>query len=147
LSVNNGTSWIEKNQGFNTIHSIYSLEIVNGYIFSGTGTKSIWRRSISEIIGVHKTSSKIPDRYSLFQNYPNPFNPSTTIKFQIERLGFVNLTVYDMNGRLIKTLVNEELSTGSYETIFDAGKYSSGTYFYKLEAGSFSAVKKMILIK
>ncbi|MCK6605089.1 MAG: T9SS type A sorting domain-containing protein [Ignavibacteriaceae bacterium] len=88
-----------------------------------------------------------PDKYALSQNYPNPFNPSTSIKYAIEKPGMVSLKVYDVLGREIATLVNQEQTTGVYTIQFDASALSSGIYFYKLESGSFSQVNKMMLIK
>lgn len=98
-------------------------------------------------VGVENTGTEIPDKFELSQNYPNPFNPVTTIKFGIPRSEVVKLRVYDMLGREIKTLVNENLSAGNYEYKFDASTISSGIYFYKLDAGDFSAIKKMVLVK
>jgi hypothetical protein len=90
----------------------------------------------------------------LAQNYPNPFNPTTTIRFQIPDVGGqrsevirVTLKVFDLLGREVATLVNENLRAGSYETTFDAAGLASGVYFYKLHVGSFSATRKMILSK
>lgn len=85
--------------------------------------------------------------YALEQNYPNPFNPSTTIKFQLPKDGFVTLKVYDILGKEITTLLNEEKSQGKYEVTFDASNLSSGVYIYKLQAGDFVNSKKMLMIK
>ncbi len=81
------------------------------------------------------------------QNYPNPFNPSTTFTFNIPANELVNLKVYDVMGNEVATLVNEEKSAGSYSIEFDASKLASGTYFYKLQAGEKSEVRKMLLLK
>ena len=85
--------------------------------------------------------------YELKQNYPNPFNPVTNIQYQIVNQGMVSLKVYDMLGREVKTLVNEIKSPGKYIVSFDASSLSSGVYFYKISAGEFSDVKRMVLIK
>jgi hypothetical protein len=85
--------------------------------------------------------------YALDQNYPNPFNPSTTIKFQLPKDGFVTLKVYDILGKEITTLINEEKSQGKYEVNFNASSLSSGVYIYKIQAGDFTASKKLILLK
>ncbi|HEX2786683.1 MAG TPA: M14 family zinc carboxypeptidase [Ignavibacteria bacterium] len=92
-------------------------------------------------------NSEIPLKYSLFQNYPNPFNPSTSIKFDIPKTGFVTLNVYDLLGRQVAQLVNEVKNAGSYNMEFNASNLSSGVYYYKLETADFSDTKKMILIK
>jgi hypothetical protein len=89
----------------------------------------------------------IPENYSLSQNYPNPFNPATTINYQIPLAGHVSLKVYDILGREVATLVNEEISAGNYEIKFDGSHLSSGVYFYTLQSGSFNETKKLILIK
>jgi hypothetical protein len=91
--------------------------------------------------------STLPGKYYLFQNYPNPFNPVTKIKYQISELSFVTLRIYDVLGREITTLVNEENPAGEYEIEFDASALTSGIYFYSLHAGSFVETKKMILMK
>lgn len=88
-----------------------------------------------------------PESFSLEQNYPNPFNPTTNIGFRIAEFGFTILKVYDVLGKEIATLVNEEKPAGSYEVEFDASGLSSGIYFYKLQAGSFLETKKMLLLK
>lgn len=89
----------------------------------------------------------IPTEYKLLQNYPNPFNPSTTIKFSIPNSQFVTLKVYDMLGREITALVNEEKLAGNYEVKFDGSTLPSGVYFYRIQAGSFSQTKKLLLLK
>lgn len=93
-------------------------------------------------VGVNNISSEIPEGFKLNQNYPNPFNPSTKISFSIPKSGFVNLKIYDMTGREITNLINEQLQAGSYEVDFNASHLSSGVYYYKLTSGNFSEVKK-----
>lgn len=92
-------------------------------------------------------SSQIPANYSLSQNYPNPFNPATNIGFKIADFGSVRLSVYDVLGKEVAILVNQQLQPGTYEVSWDASKFSSGVYFYRIEAGEFNAVNKMILVK
>lgn len=89
----------------------------------------------------------LPSDFSLFQNYPNPFNPSTTINYSIPSSEFVTLKVYDVLGNKVATLVDEYKFAGSYEIDFDASQLSSGVYFYKLQAGSFVEIKKMMLAR
>jgi len=100
-----------------------------------------------EPVGIQPTSTNVPDKFSLYQNYPNPFNPATTIKFDIRTAVFTKLTVFDVLGREIQTLVNEELKTGSYSLVFDGSEYNSGVYFYRLASGDFTETKRMLLIK
>ncbi|MHC1738020.1 MAG: CotH kinase family protein [Ignavibacteriaceae bacterium] len=85
--------------------------------------------------------------FNLYQNYPNPFNPSTKISYQIPQTGKVSLKVFDLLGNEIATLVNEEKADGTYETEFNAAKYPSGLYFYRLQTGAFTETKKMILLR
>lgn len=88
-----------------------------------------------------------PDSYNLAQNYPNPFNPITTIKYSIPENGNVSLKVYDILGNEVASLVNEEKAPGVYSVTFDASRLSSGVYFYKIQAGSYTSTKKMLLLK
>jgi hypothetical protein len=147
LSTNSGENWINKNQGFIIYHSIHSLYITNNFIFAGTDSNSVWRRSLSEILGVKQISSEIPSVFFLHQNYPNPFNPTTTIRYDIPKNSFVKLVVYDALGREVETLVDEKQTAGTYEATFNASQYSSGVYFYRLTTDNFSETKKMLLIK
>ena len=100
-----------------------------------------------KFVSVSDRSPEAPTNFYLFQNYPNPFNPTTNIRFQIVESGFVSLKVYDILGREVATLVNEEKHAGNYEVEFNGNGLSSGIYFYKLQAGSYTSVKKMILMK
>ena len=97
------------------------------------------------------SEEQIPTAFNLYQNYPNPFNPTTTIKYSIsagtQHTVSVQLKVYDILGRDVVTLVNENKSSGNYEVEFNAKALSSGVYFYKLQAGSFVETKKMILLR
>jgi hypothetical protein len=102
--------------------------------------------------GVQEPTSTTPVVFALSQNYPNPFNPSTKISYQIPTDGFVQLEVYDIMGRTISMLVNEEKPAGQFTATFDASKFTSGIYFYRLNViarngKSFSQTNKMILMK
>lgn len=92
-------------------------------------------------------NDELPINYSLSQNYPNPFNPSTSIRFEIPQSGFVKLVVYDMLGKVVATLLNEEKTAGAYEVNFSVQNLASGIYFYTINAGNFTSTKKMILMK
>ncbi len=100
-----------------------------------------------EIIGINQITSVVPESFSLEQNYPNPFNPNTIIKFSLTSQNNVLLKIYDVLGNEVKTLLNQKLSPGSYNYEFNANGLSSGVYFYRLQAGNFSEVKKMTLLK
>ncbi|MBL1213045.1 MAG: T9SS type A sorting domain-containing protein [Ignavibacteriae bacterium] len=104
--------------------------------------------------GIDDDKNLIADEFMLYQNYPNPFNPVTTIKYTIPALGVGNenfrsiqITIFDILGRKIKTLVSEQKPAGTYEVQFDASQLSSGVYFYQLSAGSFIQTKKLMLLK
>jgi hypothetical protein len=106
------------------------------------------------VIGIKPISSEIPNNFKLYQNYPNPFNPATTIKFDVpySPLSFgeglrVRLTIYDVLGKEVAALVNNQLNPGSYQVKWDASGFSSGVYFYRLQTGEYFEIKKMILFK
>ncbi|MAO66161.1 MAG: hypothetical protein CL666_14290 [Balneola sp.] len=105
--------------------------------------------SITVIVetAVSNELDEMPLEFRLEQNYPNPFNPSTNISFSIPKASMVRMSVYDMLGRNISTLVNERKAAGRYTIRFEAGNLSSGTYIYRIEAGSFTQTKKLMLIK
>lgn len=88
-----------------------------------------------------------PNEYSIGQNYPNPSNPKSNIDFQLPERTFVNISVYNLLGQLVTTLVNQEKDAGLYTVTFDGTDLSSGTYIYKITAGTFTEVKKMLLVK
>ena len=92
-------------------------------------------------------NDQIPTQFILFQNYPNPFNPSTKINYTIPKSGFVTIKVYDLLGREVTSLVNENKPVGNYNVEFNAGNLVSGVYFYRMKAGDFVQTKKLILLK
>lgn len=101
----------------------------------------------NNLFGIRKISTEVPEQSFLYQNYPNPFNPSTTIRYEISKPGFVKLKIFDIAGREAAMLVNGEQSAGTYEVDWKALDYPSGIYFYFLETGSYRKSMKMILIK
>ena len=150
VSNNNGVSWTQRNEGLGNL-VVNAFCILNNYIFAGT-LYSVYRRPLGELVSIKPISNEVPKSYSLFQNYPNPFNPTTKIKFGIPTAGEkhaidVHIIIYDVSGRLIETIVNENLKPGIYEVTWNASKYSSGVYFYKLVSVDYVNAKKMILIK
>ena len=98
---------------------------------------------------IHQTDFRenIPESFNMSQNYPNPFNPSTKINYELQIANYVTLNIYDINGKLVKELVNEKQSAGSYSIDFDGSGLPSGTYIYRLQAGDYSETKKMVLLK
>lgn len=100
-----------------------------------------------EPVTIIENENQSPYTFQLFQNFPNPFNPVTNIRFRIVKSGFVTLIIYDELGNKIATLVNEEKPAGDFAAEFDASKMASGIYYYRLNSGSLSQTKKMILLK
>lgn len=98
-------------------------------------------------IGIHQISIEVPRGFSLTQNYPNPFNPATNIEFAIPKSSFVKLAIYDILGREVEKLVNEDLNAGTFNVDFNASNLTSGVYFYRIITGDFTETKKMILTK
>ncbi len=98
-------------------------------------------------IGPDNPSSSLPDRFELGDNYPNPFNPTTNISYSVSRPVHVRLQVYNILGQLVATLVNRKQNAGKYQVSFDASRFSSGVYIYRLQAGDFIQTKKMTLLK
>ena len=89
----------------------------------------------------------MPGQYSLKQNYPNPFNPSTTIEFALPGAGFVTLTVHNLIGQEVATIVSGERAAGTFTATWDASGLPSGVYFYRLTAGEYIQTKKMVLLQ
>ena len=110
------------------------------------GIDGVYRALLTDVTPVEKIES-ITTTYSLSQNYPNPFNPVTSIQYTISSRQFVTIKVYDILGKEVATLANEEKTAGSYEVQFDGSGLRSGIYFYQLKAGNYSATKKMILLR
>lgn len=165
-----GTILRTTNGGQNWLFQIPDTTINSGTFYSFiqfTNSKTGWAHTL--LTGIHTTnggdtgwitgitqiSTEVPKGYMLYQNFPNPFNPFTNIKYQISKSKYVRLIVYDVQGKEITVLVNEEQSAGTYQADWDASNHSSGVYFYKLRVTSasgggkevFSQTKKMILIK
>jgi photosystem II stability/assembly factor-like uncharacterized protein len=145
-TYNSGANWqgvFEQNS--DSLIGAYFVNPDVGYVAGKHG--KVYKTTSGGVIGIDPISGEIPKEYSLSQNYPNPFNPSTVIKFSIPKSSAVKLAVYDMLGREVEQLVNEQLTAGNYEVSWNAGKFSSGIYLYKLTSNDFQMVKKMSLIK
>lgn len=117
---------------------------------NGPNGTPVHQRTVSinmGFVGITLNNNELPKDFSLMQNYPNPFNPKTNINFSIPEAGNVRLVVFDITGKEIAVLVNEKMKAGSYNADWDAANMPSGVYFYRITSGSFSSVKKMILVK
>jgi hypothetical protein len=115
--------------------------------YSWTVERWHYKGTLPTLTGVREVSNIVPEEYSLAQNYPNPFNPTTTIRFSLKTGSRIELTVTNVLGQPVKTLVNEEVTAGTHEVTFDASTMASGIYFYTLRTGNFTETKKMILTK
>jgi phosphatidylserine/phosphatidylglycerophosphate/cardiolipin synthase-like enzyme len=116
----------------------YAQEFAKRYKESG---------GIGIIVGVEKIKGSLPTQFTLSQNYPNPFNPTTTFQFQIPISGLVSIKVFDILGREVVVLLNEVKSVGTYQITWNASTLPSGVYFYRVQAGTNTAVKKAMLLK
>jgi hypothetical protein len=142
---NGGANWVSLNSNTNnTLRSVYFPAGNVGYAVGHNGTI---RKTTTGFVAVEPVSSVIPDNFSLGQNYPNPFNPASKIRFDIPSASVTKLVVFDASGREAGTLINQQLSAGTYEIDFNGANLSSGVYFYRLTAGEFTATRKMILTK
>lgn len=115
----------------------------------GWGLINCWEsvKLAKTISGINDNEISMANEYSLSQNYPNPFNPSTNINYQLPVKGFVNIKVFDITGKEIVTLINQQQNSGNHTVSFNAQNLSSGIYFYKIQSGNFIATKKMTLVK
>jgi hypothetical protein len=130
---------IVQKQVYVNVHStIFPQGDIRGTIAAELGT----------VVSVRQLPEAVPASFALDQNYPNPFNPTTTIKFSLSQPEFVTLTIYNILGQRIATLLNEKRNAGTYEVTFDAGKFASGMYIYNLRtSGGLSQTRKMVLMK
>jgi len=148
VSSDNGITWKNEDAGLPSNINVRAITIDSQFLYIGSGDGFVWKRNLSDFgITTDIEDEFVPLSFELFQNYPNPFNPSTTIKYSISQYGNVNLKIYDLLGKEIITLINEEKPAGVYEIEFDGTNLSSGVYFYRLQTGAFSKTMKLNLIK
>jgi len=130
------------------LNKVTDLRKTNSIIISGMHKESDYSLLVGSDSFISDQKQLLASKdYKLFQNYPNPFNPVSMITYQIPKPEFVTIVVYDALGREVQTLVNEQKDAGMYEVEFNAARYSSGIYFYKLKTQDFETTKKMIFIK
>lgn len=146
-SLDRGATWQLYN---NTLPSRGLTDLIrdpytgNLYVSSDSGVYEVFQQAVD----VHeRPTAYLPNRFTLRQNYPNPFNPATMIDYGLPQEAFVTLKVYDILGRELFTLVNNPQSAGYHVADFDAGRLPSGVYLYRIQAGKFSDVKKMLLLR
>jgi hypothetical protein len=135
-----GSEYVDKSAGQSQTY-IYRVKAYNDSL------ESVYSNEASSNPTAVIRGRGMPAEFSLNQNYPNPFNPSTKIKFALPILAPTRLTIYDLLGREIETLVDRELSAGYYEVTFEASRLANGIYFYRIEAGKFVKTMKLLLLK
>ncbi len=144
FSTDSGATW--KYAGLDSI-SLNQLVSYGDSTYAATNSGLyILTRTAAVRTGVQQVRA-VPATYALYQNYPNPFNPTTAIRFSLAQRGRVSLKIFDILGREVATLVNEDLDAGLHQATFDASKFASGIYLYQVRAGNFTATKKLILLK
>lgn len=149
-TTNQGVSWNLLALPPNIPSSVYFTsanfrDVNTGWVVGNNGT--ILKTTNGGITSLENIGNTVPNVYTLSQNYPNPFNPTTSIVFDLPQNGFTTLIVYDITGRIVETLVNQNLARGTYKVTVDGSKLSSGVYYYKLSSGDFFDTKKFVLVK
>lgn len=146
-TTNGGINWIEQNSPTTqSLKTVFCRDTTNIFAAGLNGT-IIRTQNGGTFVGISQTGNETPAAFSLEQNYPNPFNPSTKISFDIPVSSFVNMAIYNILGKEVKVLVNENLAAGKYEAEFDASDLPGGVYFCRLSNGQFTQTKKMLLVK
>jgi len=151
-TINAGTNWVDFNSGVMTQSNVVRAlayrstdnTVFAGVSLNGTG---VYEYTTVPPEAINHNGQNVPKEFALHQNYPNPFNPTTMITFDLPKSQDVSLEVYDVNGKLVKSIMKEFKPAGSYEVNFNASSLTSGVYFYKLTTASFVDTKKMILVK
>ncbi len=149
VSYDDGNTFQMLNEGFPNNPSVRAVVYSENALFAGL-TGGVYKAEINgsfESITDANFEIETPTEFTLTQNYPNPFNPSTTISFSLPTAQNVTLKVYDILGKEVATLVNEDLRSGNYSRQFDASNLASGMYVYSLKAGNYTETKKMLLMK
>lgn len=147
MSYNEGASWSLFNTGMPTVE-VYDLKYreANKLLLAATHGRGCFKIDLTTFTGI-QNNNITAESFGLAQNYPNPFNPTTKIKYSIPSNTFVTLKIYDMLGHEVESLISQSQGRGVYEVQWDAAKYSSGVYIYKISAGSFNDSKMMLLVK
>jgi len=146
VSTNKGDDWTEASEGLPAV-DVNSIAVYDSFVYLGTKSNGVWRRPQGEFVPLAEDDEEEPIifTYALRQNYPNPFNGRTIISFEIGNPGFVELTVYDVLGQKLQTLLSGDLAAGLHEASLDGGRLSSGVYLYRLKAGDFVQTRKLVL--
>ena len=149
IFVNSTSQPMTVNLGSQLFRDLDGNPVAGSFILAPYSSKILIRdtSAVTKTTLVSTQGENVPEHFALFQNYPNPFNPSTVIRYAIPTDVQVRLEVYDISGRRIPLLVDETQKAGYHEIRFDGSGLASGTYFYRIQAGDFSATRKFILLK
>jgi photosystem II stability/assembly factor-like uncharacterized protein len=154
LSTNNGGDWTAVNEGLmesmlDLSSVVHGLAIVGSDLYAGTRGAGVWKRPLFEMISSVKSApTEYPLTFSMEQNYPNPFNPRTVIRYTLPVTCYADISVYNILGQKVTTLVSVRQSAGAYRVEWDASLFASGVYLYKLETeNGYGQVKKLVLLK
>ena len=154
VSFESGNYWSILGEGLPLV-VVNDMKIIDSTytLVAGTHGRSMYKLNLEEVTGIQKSrvNKLSPEEFVLNQNYPNPFNPETTIPYSLPVSSHIDLTIYDILGQRMTTLVSEEKQQGEYRAHWDAGNYSSGLYIYRLQytfnGKNFSQSKRMLLIR
>jgi len=153
ISTDGGSSWTMMNDGlFDKDVNCIDFDAINGVLYVGTDGGGVFRSSVGTPVEDERSESRLPTVAILYQNFPNPFNMSTEIRYELQRSGRVNLSVFDINGRLIRNLADTHQEAGIRRVVWDGKdtygrEVSSGLYIYKLKTADHMEMKKMVLQK
>jgi hypothetical protein len=150
-STDDGNNWVNISDGLPPAGSTSAIEAIwltGNNLLSGTYSTGVFWRPANEVItSISDDPAAQPFTFELQQNYPNPFNPVTNILFRLSNESHVKISVYNAIGEEIKVLLNENKAAGDYQLSFDGGNFSSGIYFYVMNAGEYTMTRKMVLNK
>ena len=146
FSADDGTTWSKVMSGLPAEDVLTLALSPDGYLFAGTEGAGVFR-SVDRITAVESPEVNVPVAFRLYQNYPNPFNPGTTIRFALPKTGHVTLKIYNLLGQEVATLVDERLAAGEHRVTWQPHNLPGGVYLYRLQAGEYREVKKMVLMR
>jgi len=147
-TTDGGSTWVTQNLQPASIRGVESFFMINPDLgWAVNGENMLYKTTNGGLISGARLMKDLPNEFSLYQNYPNPFNPTTTIRFSLSRRSHVSLTVMNILGQEVATLVSGKREAGTYWAIWNADNVASGVYFYRLVADDFVAVNRMILLK
>jgi hypothetical protein len=154
LSTDDGATWTNVGTGLGT-STIEAFAVSGPYLLAGTSGVGVWRRPLSEMVtSVGERAYELPQQFELSQNYPNPFNPLTVISYRLPVAGFVILKVYDILGREVAALVDQEMPPGVHQVTWDGAEVSTGVYFYRLQVNPggggpalFTETKRLVVLR